>query len=61
MKEQSIEELLQSETEKRLARMERNDYEFPKTITRIDITVIMILIGISLLLIFFCMIGVIKG
>ena len=44
-----------------LGKNERNDYEFPKTITRIDITVIMILIGISLLLIFFCMIGVIKG
>lgn len=59
MKEQSIEELIYAETEKRLDAMEKSRYEFPKRITRTDWILIGGSIVVSLMLIILCMIGVI--
>lgn len=60
MEKQSIEEILYSETEKRLALMEQADYEFPKPITRTDWTVILGSVAVCVILIVFCMTGVIQ-
>jgi hypothetical protein len=57
---QSIKELIYSETEHRLAIMEKPDYEYPKSIARGDVIVIVAGIVICLLLIILCMMGVIQ-
>lgn len=56
----SIEELIYEETEKRLSIMEKPDYEFPKRITKADVTVIIGGIVICAVLILLCMVGVIE-
>lgn len=58
--EKSIEQMIYDETEKRLAVMESPDYVYPKTINKKDVIGIIAGIGISLVLILLCMIGVIK-
>ncbi|POO87383.1 hypothetical protein C1H57_25450 [Clostridium sp. 2-1] len=57
---QSIEELIYNETKKRLAIMEKPDYEFPKGITKADVIAITAGIVLCLLLIALCMTGVIQ-
>jgi hypothetical protein len=57
---QSIEELIYNETKKRLAIMEKPDYEFPKRITKVDVIAITAGIVICCLLIALCMMGVIE-
>lgn len=57
---QSIEELIYNETKKRLAIMEKPDYEFPKSITKADVIAIASGIVLCLLLIALCMTGVIR-
>lgn len=57
---QSIEELIYNETKNRLAIMEKPDYEFPKSITKVDVIAIVAGIVISLILIALCMMGVIQ-
>lgn len=57
---QSIEELIYSETEHRLAIMETPDYEFPKSITKVDVIAIISGIVVCSLLIVLCMTGVIQ-
>lgn len=57
---QSIEELIHSETKHRLAIMEKPDYEFPKSITKADVIAIVSGIVICSLLIVLCMTGVIQ-
>lgn len=56
----SIEELIYNETKNRLAIMEKPDYEFPKSITKVDVIAIVAGIVISLFLIALCMMGVIQ-
>lgn len=60
MKEQSIEELIYTETEKRLEIMENPDYEFPEQINKKDWAWIWGIVGISAVLIVLCMTGVIS-
>lgn len=60
MKEKSIEELINSETEKRLTEMEAHDYEFPSKVNKVDYTIMAIAFVGSLLLIVLCMMGVIR-
>ncbi len=60
MENQSIEELIYDETKKRLTEMESGTYEFPKRITSSDKIAICTMLGISLLLIVLCMVGVIQ-
>lgn len=60
MEKSSIEEILYSETEKRLALMEQADYEFPKTITQTDWAVILSSVALCVILIVCCMMGVIQ-
>lgn len=55
-----IENLIYSETEKRLAAMEKPDYVFPKRIGRADVAGIALLFAASLFLIILCMTGVIS-
>jgi hypothetical protein len=57
---QSIEELIYYETKNRLAIMEKPDYEYPKSITKVDVIAIVAGIVICLLLIALCMMGVIQ-
>lgn len=57
---QSIEELIYNETKNRLAVMEKPDYEFPESITKVDVIAIVAGIIICLLLIALCMMGVIQ-
>jgi uncharacterized membrane protein YvbJ len=57
---QSIEEMIYSETNHRLAIMEKPDYEFPKSITKADVIAIVSGIVICCLLIVLCMAGVIQ-
>ncbi len=59
-KNQTIDELIQEETENRLAEMASPDYEFPKKITKNDVIAMIALAVGSLVLIGLCMIGVIK-
>ncbi len=56
----SIEELIDSETEKRLEEMGRDDYEFPPRITRGDVIAMALCLAGSLILVALCMLGVIK-
>lgn len=60
MEKPSIEQILYSETEKRLHFMEQADYEFPKPITRADRTVILVSVAFCVILIACCMMGVIQ-
>lgn len=60
MKEQSIEEVIYSETEKRLKVMESPDYDFPRKITGLDWGAIIISIVVCTVLIALCMLGVIN-
>jgi hypothetical protein len=57
---QSIEELIYNETKNRLAIMEKPDYEFPESITKVDVIAIAAGIVICSLLIVLCMMGVIE-
>ena len=59
MKESSIEELINSETAKRLEIMEDSDYDFPKQIGKGDWIAIIVGIVVCLVLIGLCMVGVI--
>ena len=60
MENQSIEELIYSETQERLATMESSDYVFPAKIGKGDVIGIVGGIVVSALLIVLCMLGVIK-
>lgn len=59
-KELSLEELISSETEKRLNEMEQPDYEFPKKINKVDVIIMIAGIIVSAVLIALCMTGVIQ-
>ena len=59
MKEISIEELIYSETDKRLQEMAAPDYRFPEKIDRRDVIGICAAVGVSLGLIVLSMVGVI--
>jgi hypothetical protein len=54
-----IETLIYTETEKRLAVMEKPDYVYPDRIGKNDIAGMIILFSLSLFLILLCMTGVI--
>ncbi|MCM1400219.1 MAG: hypothetical protein NC225_12145 [Clostridium sp.] len=58
--ELSLEELIASETEKRLNEMEQPDYEFPKKINKADVIVMIAGFLVSAVLIALCMTGVIQ-
>lgn len=60
MQEQSIEELIYNETEKRLQEMEREDYEFPERINKTDYIIMAAGFIGSVILIILCMLGVIN-
>jgi hypothetical protein len=55
-----IEELIYTETEKRLDEMSDSSYRFPERLGAADKAGIVILILVSLILIILCMTGVIK-
>ena len=57
MRGSDIEELIYTETEKRLNEMESKYYVFPKRISAADVTGIAVMIAISLILIILCMTG----
>ena len=57
--EKSIEELIYEETEERLKEMAAPDYQFPKQADIKDVIGICLSIGVCLLLIILCMVGVI--
>lgn len=57
--EQSIEKLIQQETEKRIEEMEDASYQFPTKITGGDVIGIIGSVTICLILIVLCMTGVI--
>jgi len=57
--EKSIEELIYEETDQRLKEMAVPDYHFPKKADKNDAIAIVAGIGISLILIILCMMGVI--
>lgn len=57
--EMTLEELIMSETTKRLEEMEQRGYEFPKRITGADVAVMIACFSVSILLIVLCMVGVI--
>ena len=59
MKEISSEELIYSETDKRLQEMAAPDYRFPEKIDRRDVIGICAAVGVSLGLIVLSMVGVI--
>lgn len=59
-KELSLEELINSETEKRLKEMESPDYEFPEKITKTDVIFMVASFAVSLVLIILCMLEVIQ-
>ncbi|MBD5551878.1 MAG: hypothetical protein HDQ96_12010 [Lachnospiraceae bacterium] len=59
-KEMDIEELIYTETEKRLQEMESIGYDFPEKIGRADIAVMLVGFVGSLILIVLCMMGVIS-
>ncbi len=60
MKSTGIEQIIQDETERRLAEMQRPDYEFPPRATATDVWGIVLLVGASAVLIVLCMLGVIE-
>ncbi len=57
---ESLEELIYSETEKRLEEMERPGYEFPERIGKTDVWIIIGSVLICSVLIALCMMGVIN-
>ena len=57
--EESIEKLIYEETDLRLKEMEAKDYVFPRRADKMDVLGIIVAIGISVMLIILCMIGVI--
>ena len=57
--EQSIEDLIYEETDKRLKEMADPDYQFPKRFSKIDYVLIIAMCCVCLALIIFCMTGVI--
>lgn len=59
MVQESIEELIYHETEKRLKIMQNPDYEFPKRMGKGDVIGIVSGVSISIVLIILCMVGVI--
>jgi hypothetical protein len=59
MAQESIEEMIYAETEKRLKTMEDPSYEFPKRIGKWDVVGIVAGVSVSILLIILCMTGVI--
>jgi hypothetical protein len=60
MKQQTIEELIYSETERRLEKMAKKSYQFPETIGKADVATIVFGIMICTVLIGLCMMGVIE-
>lgn len=59
MEQESLEKMIYDETEKRLKIMEGSEYVFPKRIGKMDVAGILVAIGLSMLLIILCMLGVI--
>ena len=59
MAQESIEEMIYTETEKRLEIMSSPDYEFPPKASKADAIGIVAAIAVSLVLIILCMTGVI--
>jgi len=59
MAQESIQEMIDAETKKRLEIMESPDYEFPKRIGKADVIGIIAGVSVSILLIILCMTGVI--
>ena len=57
--EKSIEELIYEETDQRLKEMAAPDYPWPRKADKKDAIAIVAGIGVSLLLIFLCMTGVV--
>lgn len=57
--EKTIEELIYEETDQRLKEMAAPDYKFPSTTDKWDFIGIVVAVGVSLLLIVLCMMGVI--
>lgn len=57
--EKTIEQLIYEETEERLRQMQAPEYRFPEKADWKDIIGILLMIGISMLLIVLCMMGVI--
>lgn len=55
--QESIEQLIYEETERRLEIMQSNTYEFPKKMTRVDYGIIIASVAASLVLIVTCMLG----
>lgn len=60
MESADIGKLIDEETDRRLAIMERSDYEFPPRASRWDWLAIMAVIAVSSVLVLCCMTGVIK-
>lgn len=58
--EKTIEEVINEETEKRLAEMQSPDYVFPKKMDSHDFIAILASMGICALLMALCMMGVIR-
>ena len=57
MKQDSIEQLIYEETEKRLEEMQSDSYEFPKQMTKTDYMVIAVSVIVCTGLIIACMLG----
>lgn len=57
--EKSIEELIYEETDQRLKEMVAPGYQFPEKADKMDVIGIIAAIGVSMLLIVLCMMGVI--
>ena len=57
VRQESIEELIYAETERRLEIMQSDTYEFPKKMTRVDYGIIAASVAASLVLIVTCMLG----
>ena len=57
--EKSIEQLIYEETDLRLKKMAAPDYQFPEKAGKADAVMICAAIGVSILLIVLCMVGVI--
>ncbi|MBR1863287.1 MAG: hypothetical protein IJ806_04295 [Ruminococcus sp.] len=60
MSSESLEQIIYDETEKRLAEMSKEDYEFPERADKKDYIGIALAVGVCLLLIILCMTGVIE-
>lgn len=55
--QESIEQLIYEETERRLEIMQSDTYEFPEKMTRVDYGIIIASVAASLVLIVTCMLG----